>query len=66
MNYRIYGYNDNWEYITTIYEEEQLEEYIDNLSGYRNIMVIRYNISLNQDENYYIKSVCDSLTRRLK
>ena len=66
MNYRIYGYNDNWEYITTIYEEEQLEEYIDNLSGYRNIMVIRHNISLNQDENYYIKSVCDSLTRRLK
>ena len=66
MNYRIYGYNDNWEYITTIYEEEQLEEYIDNLRGYRSIMVIRHNISLNQDENYYIKSVSDSLTRRLK
>ena len=66
MNFRIYGYNDSWEYITTIYEKELLDEYINNLSGFRSVMVIRHDTSLNMDTPYMLKELNIGLVRRKK
>lgn len=46
-----------WEHITNLYEEENIQDNIDNLYdlGYENIIVIKHDSELNQDMPYVVE-----------
>lgn len=56
--WKIYALGEKgWEHITNLYEEETIQDNIDNLYdlGYTNVIVIEHNSELNQDMPYVIE-----------
>ncbi len=63
-DYKVYGYNDGWQIIATLYNEEQVRPYIDSLEDFSQVMVIVNDYLNNQDEPYLIEDIEKNYGRR--
>ncbi len=65
-DYKVYGNNEGWQRIATLYNEEQVRPYIDSLEGFSRVMVIVYDYINSQDEVYLVEDIEKDYGRRRK
>lgn len=66
MNYRIYATGKKGlEYLTTLYDEVEAEEYANELSytDYSHVIIISHNIEKNMDDIYLSKDIDRPMAR---
>lgn len=57
-----------WEYLTTVYSEEAIDDVINNLNPkiYKKVLVIQHDVLKQEDSIYISKEIEGIQTRRLK
>lgn len=69
MIYRIYGYNDTWQYIKSVTDKDVAFELINfYLTEYDNIIIVEHNILEDSDFPIYDSTIdrSDRLARKRK
>lgn len=69
MYFKVYAIGlKGWEYLTTVYSEEAIDDVINNLNPkiYKKVLVIQHDVLKQEDSIYISKEIEGIRTRRLK